>query len=191
MLWTDETKFNLVNSDGIRYVRRPVNKRFDPRYTIGTVKHSGGNIMVWGAFCHLGVGPLFRIVGNMDQVQYREIMENIMLPYATSNMEGSWMLQQDNDPKHTAKSVKKWFADNNIRVMDWPSQSPDLNPIENLWEEVDRKLKRQNFKKPEQLFDAIKEEWNRIPMSLLHTLVESMPRRCRAVIGAKGAATKY
>jgi len=97
VLWSDESKFNLCNSDGIRYIRRPVNARFDPRYTAGTVKHKGGNIMVWGAFSLSGIGPLHRIAG---------IMEKVMLPHARQNMPRGWVLQQDNDPKHTAKSVK-------------------------------------------------------------------------------------
>ena len=119
VLWTDESKFNLCNTDGIRYVRRPVNARFNPCYNFGTVKHKGGNIMVWGSFSLSRISPLHWIVGIMDQVQYGEIMEKVMLPHARQNMPPDWVLQQDNDPKHTAKSVKKWFMDNEMRVMEW------------------------------------------------------------------------
>lgn len=164
ILWSDESKFNLCYSDGIRYVRRPVNTRFNPRYTIGTFKHGGGNIMVWGAFSYFGVGPLYWIKERMDTVKYRQILLDIMLPYATENMPESWVFQQDNDPKHTARAIKLWLEENNVRLLEWPSQSPDLNPIEHLWQEIKTSLKGKCFKKKEDLFEKIKEEWFRVPI---------------------------
>lgn len=67
ILWSDESKFNLFGSDGKKYVRRPINKELDPRYTLKTIKHGGGNIMVWAAFSWFGVGPIRRISERMDQ----------------------------------------------------------------------------------------------------------------------------
>lgn len=191
VLWTDESKFNLCHSDGIRYVRRPVNKRYDPRYTIGTVKFGGGGIMVWGGFSKHGLGPLHRIEGIMDAIKYRNILTEVMLPYSREHMPADWVFQQDNDPKHTAKIIKKWFEDNQLRVLDWPAQSPDLNPIENLWGEVERKLIGKKFKRPDDLWEAVQAAWYNVPQERVNKLIESMPRRCKAVIDAKGSATKY
>jgi transposase len=75
--------------------------------------------------------------------------------------------------------------------MEWPSQSPDLNPIENLWDELKRRMGRRNFRNADDLFRAMQEEWDRISIKKIVSLIEFMPRRCRAVIKAKGYATKY
>lgn len=94
----------MCNSD-VRYIRRPINTRFDLKYTRGTVKHGGGNILVWGCFSLSDFGLLHRIEDKMDQVKNRQIMQNVMLPYARGHMPRGWIYQQDNDPKHTVKSV--------------------------------------------------------------------------------------
>ena len=101
------------------------------------------------------------------------------------------VFQQDNDPKHKAIIVSQWFQNNAVSVVSWPSQSPDLNPIENLWSEVERRLKGRKYKEPNGLFNAVAQAWATIEKDRLEKLVESMPRRCKAVIDAGGYATKY
>lgn len=191
ILWSDESKFNLVSSDGIKYVRRPVNKRYDVRYQIPTVKHGGGNVMVWGCFSRYGVGPLIRIEGNMDRFMYENILKMQMLPYAKENMPPEWYFQHDNDPKHKSSYVTEFMKREKVKVLEWPSQSADLNPIEHLWEELDRRVRCRNYSNKEDLFQALQKEWKNIPLDRIQKLVDSMPNRCEAVIKAKGYATKY
>lgn len=191
VLWSDESKFNLCNSDGNAYVRRPMNQRYNPRYTKGTIKYGGGNIMVWGAFSWYGIGPLHRINGIMDSLQYREILQTKMKPFAVDNMPQNWVFQQDNDPKHKSNLVKNWLNHNNITVLDWPAQSPDLNPIENLWGMFEREMQGQKYSKTEDLFEALHKHWNQLSKGYLEKLVDSMPRRCQEVIKNKGYCTKY
>jgi len=191
ILWSDETKINLFGPDSKHYVRRPTNSEFDPKYTRKTIKHNGGNIMVWGSFSWYGVGPLFWIKETMTQNHYVQILQNIMLPYAEEEMPLNWKFQQDNDPKHTSRMAKRWFQENNVITLDWPAQSPDLNPIENLWHDVKSKLGTKKFKNKEDLWNGIQAAWQSTPLETCQHLVSSMPRRLQQVLKMKGYPTKY
>lgn len=191
IIWSDESKYLMFGTDGISWVRRPTGTRFSPRYQMPTVKHGGGSVMVWGCFSSLGTGPLVRIEGIMDRHVYKEILEKTMLPWARQKMGRSWTFQQDNDPKHKSKDVTQWFDQQKVRVMNWPSQSPDLNPIEHLWEELGRRLRGTRAASVDEKFKQLKEEWEKIDQSVLNNLLDSMPRRCQAVIDSKGFPTKY
>ena len=93
MLWSDESKFNLCNSDGDCYVHKLPNTRYDLKYTIGMAKHGGSNPMVWGSISWHDVGPLHQITGIMDQVKYREILQEVMLPFAEDTLTPDWIFQ--------------------------------------------------------------------------------------------------
>ena len=191
VLWSDESKFCLFGSDGISYVRRPANKRFEPKYQIPTIKHGGGNVMVWGCFSRNGVGPIVQIEEKMNAIVYRDILRDAMVTFAERNMAQSFLFQHDNDPKHKSKFVSEWFRQERIEVLPWPSQSPDLNPIEHLWDHLDRQIKGRNAKNAKEKFKIIKEEWQKIPVDVCRNLVDSMQKRCFEVIKTLGFPTKY
>ncbi len=105
--------------------------------------------------------------------------------------DGDFIFQQDLAPDHTAKGTKSWFNDHGVTVLDWPANSPDLNPIENLWGIVKRKMRDTRPNNADELKATVKETWASIPPQQCHKLITSMPRRIEAVIKAKGAPTKY
>lgn len=148
--------------------------------------------MVWGCFASNGLDQLTEIHGRMDVKMYRDILDNNLKQSTIKfGIQNNYIFQQDNDPKHTSKLLKSYFAENQIDVLPWPAQSPDLNPIEHLWDELDRQIpqiKRRSF--PEFKL-AIFERWSEIEVEVLQNLVKSVPRRCKAVLDAKGGPTKY
>jgi hypothetical protein len=127
----------------------------------------------------------------MNKFQYRDILKKVTLPFARRNMARGWTFQQDNNPKHMAKLLERWFKTNKVRVLTWPAQSPDIAPIEHLWDEVQRRMGSQKFTNKEALFARIKAAWESIPVSMCEKLVDSMLRRCQAIINNRGFSTKY
>ncbi len=121
-----------------------------------------------------GVGPL---------AIYQEILEHFILPSADKLYgDADFIFQQDLAPVHTAKGTKSWFNDHGVTVLDWPANSPDLNPIENLWGIVKRKMRDTRPNNADELKATVKETWASIPNQQCHKLITSMPRQIEAVI---------
>lgn len=191
-IFTDESKFNICGNDGKCRVWRKPNTELEPKNMIGTVKHGGGNVMVWGCMSANGVGNLHFVDGIMDQYQYIDILKaNLRESAEKMGLGSDFIFQQDNDPKHNATNTKLWLLYNTPKYVKTPPQSPDLNPIEHLWEELERRIRKRPIRNAAQLKIALEEEWNCIQPTVTKNLVESMPRRLRAVIKSKGYPTKY
>lgn len=192
ILWSDESKFELFSTKRKVIVWRKPRTEMDPKNLVPTVKHGGGSVMIWGCMAASGAGKLVFIDGRMDQFVYRNILEqNLMESARQLNIESDFVFQHDNDPKHTARSVKEWLSLNIPNVLEWPAQSPDINPIEHLWDHMDRQIRKMSISNLNQLKSAIVNEWAKIPPAVTRKLVESMPRRLQAVRNAKGNPTKY
>ncbi|KAK3523864.1 hypothetical protein QTP70_010508 [Hemibagrus guttatus] len=171
VLWSDETKIELFGHNDVAFIWRKKGEAFNPKNTIPTVKHGGGNRMFWGCFSAGGPGNLITVNGTMKKEQYIKILNNnnnnnnnIRQSAEKLGLGHQWTFQHDNDPKHTAKVVKKWLTDKNINVLQWPSQSPDLNPIENLWRELKIRVMARRPSNLKELELIAKDEWAKIPV---------------------------
>ena len=148
--------------------------------------------MVWGSMSWKGVGKLTFIDEKMDASMYCKILKANLRPSTKKlRMGNDFILQQNNDPKHTAKKTKVYFDTSNINVLEWPSQSLDLNPIENLWYILDRKIGDRAFRRKDDLKEAIMSAWDNIKTKETQNLVNSMPNCLAEAIMAKGSPTWY
>ncbi|KAJ4926540.1 hypothetical protein JOQ06_008713 [Pogonophryne albipinna] len=164
VIWSDETKIERFGKTKTRRVWRRKNAELHPKNTIPTVKHGGGNIMLWGCFSAKGPGRLIRVKERMNGAMYREILSDNLLPSARAlKMKRGWVFQHDNDPKHTARATKEWLRKKHFKVLEWPSQSPDLNPIENLRRELKVRVAQRQPQNITALEEICMEEWAKIP----------------------------
>lgn len=192
VVFSDESKFMVTGSDGKKWVFRKQGEALKTCNLQATVKGGGGSVMVWGCFAANGVGNLSFIQGIMDRYGYLDILkQNLKKSAEKLNLVGRFHFQHDNDPKHTSKIVKEWLLYNVPHMLQTPPQSPDLNPIENLWDILDQQVRLREIKNKEQLVTALTEEWAKIKPNITENLINSMPRRLQAVIDANGYPTKY
>lgn len=192
VLWSDETKIELFGLNAKKYVWRKPNTSMNQANTLPTVKHGGGSIMLWGCFSSSGPGQLIRIEGIMNSQKYIDILDKNLRKSAKSLKLGvKFTFQQDNDPKHTSKVTKEWMRRHKVTVLEWPSQSPDLNPIENLWQELKIAVHKRSPKNLQELERYCKEEWLKITPDHCSKLISGYRKRLEAVIDAKGGVTKY
>ena len=143
--------------------------------------------MVWGCFGVGKVGDLYKIKGILNKEGHHSILQRYAVPSGQHLIGAIFLLQQDNDPKHTSILCKKYLgkkqAAGMLSVMEWPAQSPDLNPIELLWEQLDRwpiKPSQSN------LWEGLQEAWGEISTDYLNKLTARMPKVFNAVIAANG-----
>jgi hypothetical protein len=131
VVFSDETKINRLGLGGREWVWKKPNDVLTAQHVQRTVKFSGGSLMLWDCMTAQDVGYASRINGRMDAQLYAEILDDEFLKtlrdYELDVDE--IVFQQDNDPKHPSRIARKWFEDNGIEVLEWPAQSPDLNPI--------------------------------------------------------------
>src|SRR5436190_11779980 len=121
--------------------------------------------MVWGCMTHLGADYMCKVEGNMDQHLYKNILEDELvrtMEYYGMKPENV-IFQQDNDALHPSKSVRAWLSEQPFSVLEWPAQSPDLNPIEHLWAHLKRQLNCYDSppKGMLELWDRVQAEWIR------------------------------
>jgi hypothetical protein len=142
---------------------------------------------VWGCFSWNGLGPLMILHGILNTEGYKDILTCCILSVVEDQSSGdNCLYQHDSAPYHKARSVG-----NNVPEMDCPAQSPDSNPTEHLWGELEHRLHFRPQRLATALATALQEEWAAILPEMFRHLVESFPGRVRAVIKSKGGPTRY
>ena len=155
-----------------------------------TIQHGSGNVMVWGCMIAAVVGELHFTEGNMNSNMYCEILQQSMIP-SLWKLGRRAVFQHDNDPKHTSKTTTALLKKLRVKVMDWTSISPDLNPIEQLWGILKRKVEVRKVSNIRQFHDIVMQRKKSIPVATCETPVNSMSRRVKAVPDNDGGHIKY
>ena len=137
-----------------------------------------------------GKTSLFCFTEIMTGEFYVGILRN-HLPEMKRMLGRRWRFQQDNDPKHTSRVARNFLDENLPEVIDWPANSPDLNPIENLWCIVKHNVERRMPANINDLRQYLNEEWEKISNDMLINLIRSMHNRCRMVIDSNGERISY
>jgi len=147
--------------------------------------------MVWGGIHYHGKTQLVFIQGNLTAQRYvDEVLQHAAVPTIQQH---NLILQQDNARPHAARLTEDYLHAEGVNVLPWPAYSPDLSPIEHLWDQLDRRVRSRD--PPPQtlpaLRQALQEEWDNFPQAKIRRLIASMRRRCKAVSDAQGGHTRY
>lgn len=193
VVFTDESCFELRHVDRRMRVRRLTGEAMRSDCIDETVAHGGGNVQVWGAITMDAKSDLVVLVTTITGQSYRLLLEQCALPFARQRLGNHFYYQDDNAPPHRSGAVKAFLAQEGIQCLPWPAQSPDLNVIEHMWDELGRRIQKRDPPPNtlQQLRGALKEEWDAIPQAYVRKLVRSMPDRVKAVLKSKGSHTRF
>lgn len=193
VMFSDESRFCIYSNDGRQRVYRRVGERLAPNCILQVRPFGGGGLMVWGGICGDVKTRLVVIRGNMNAQRYRDdILQPVVVPFMQQQPAGI-VYQHDNARPHTAMLTQNFLNDANIQVLPWPACSPDMNPIEHLWDHLNRQVRNRpvppvNLQELEQ---CLLDEWQRIPPNVIRRLTSSARRRVLACIDAHGGHTRY
>jgi len=182
-------RFALCFSDGRFRVYRRRRKCFTDQCVYVSDRFGGESVMVWAGIFHGGRTQLKIVQGTLDAVKYRDdILDPTVLSFLQQR-NVDHVFQHDNARCHVARVCQDFLNQNPIRVLPWPALSPDLSPIEYLWDELGRRVRhRQN---PPETLQGLRDEWTNTSQAFIQRLIGSMRRRCEAVVAARGGITRY
>ena len=192
VIFSDESPFPIESHDARERVYRRQGENFSDCCVSTASKKQ--KVMVWGAISALRKSPLIIIRGSLTAERYiNEILNPVLLPFINEHRGRNITFQQDGATPHTAYVTRDFLADNNVSVLPWPAVSPDMNPIEHVWDMMKRSIRKLNPRPRTvpQMECAVRNVWNNIQQRDLKTLCLSMRRRCTAAVNAGGSHTRY
>ena len=190
VFWSDEKKWNLDGPDGWAYYWHDLRKE---KLIFSKRQQGGGGIMVWGRFGFLDKGPVVKVEGSIDSKAYQKVLAQHCLPCLERCSGENAIFMQDNAKVHTSDSTMQFLEDKGVNLLGHPSNSPDLNPMENVWGNLARTVYagKPPYANKTALWTAIQDAWAAMTMTELKDMINSMSARMGAVLEAQGGFTKY
>ena len=174
------------------WVQRPQDTAYLSQFMVQGQTNFAPKIGIWACLSGQGVAGLRIFDGDMDTRLYTDTMDQFMKPWALRFWpDGPWFYLHDNAGYHGSRGSYTWFHNKGVDLIKLPPHSPDLNPIENLWGDLKRRIEQRFPRNIAELRQFLAEEWESTPRSTCSNLVNSMPDRMRAVINAEGHKTGY
>ena len=192
MIFSDESTIAVLD-DRVQSVRRRQGEEFKSECLKKTLKFPS-KIMVWGAISVHGPSRLHIVEETMNGAKHISMLNSRLLPQIRNWFEQEpCIFQQDSAPCHTAKAVYAWFKTNKIKVLKWPGNSPDMNPIESMWNQLKDEIHNVPITTKVQLIERLIQVWFHSPKirKMCQDLIKGMPKRVEALKNAKGGQTKY
>ncbi|GFV27200.1 transposable element Tcb2 transposase [Trichonephila clavipes] len=194
VLFTDESRFTMESDSGRLLIWREKRTRYHQSNTVERHSYRGGGILVWAGISLGGHTDLHVFHGRtVTSLRYRdEILDPYVRPYAAA-IGNDFILMDDNARPHRARIVEEYLEDHGLERMEWPARSPDLNPIEHLWDYLGREVAALN--PPPRSLHELKQGllcvWSSLPIPVSDNLINSMGNRCRQCIQVRGGHIPY
>ncbi|GFX54135.1 transposable element Tcb2 transposase [Trichonephila clavipes] len=190
----DERRFSLSSDSHRILISRERGSRNHPSNIIERDRYGGRDVLVWGGIM-LGSRTDLHIfdAGSVNRTRY---WNEILLPYVRlfrGAMGLQFLFMDDNAPCHRTVAAEQLLESEDIERMDWPARSPELNPIERVWDFLGRRLAARTLPPVtiRELRLALQDEWAAMPQQLIDTLILSMARRCETCLAVRGDHIPY
>ncbi|GFX21801.1 transposable element Tcb2 transposase [Trichonephila clavipes] len=194
VLFTDESRFSLSSDSHRILIWRERGSRNHPSNIIERDRYGGRGVLVWGGIMLCSRTDLHILdAGSVNGTRY---CNEILLPYVRlfrGAMGLQFLFMDDNAPCHRTVAAEQLLESEDIERMDWPARSPDLNPIEHVWDFLGRRLAARTLPPVtiRELRLALQDKWAAMPQHVIDTLILSMGRRCETCLAVRGGHIPY